>query len=288
MTNTESLFPPKSAAHPTIYAYSETRAELAGLLKVGYTDRAVETRMAEHYPTKLPDGTMPYRVELVESAMRPDGSCFLDHDVHRLLKAHGFPCAGGEWFRCGIDDVRAAMRALESIKGFRSLNKDIATIISNAKELKKAKAEDAKPTKAEAKALTEKEKEMKSKRREIQEKLIKFATRVPIFMYLSDYRERSLKDVVSQLESGLFRAVTGLNVQDFELLVGLNVFNGPLMNDAVFKFKRYEDGSISYTGIDPHAGDASVGGWDTAMDRATFDALYRGQQASMAPTHAFI
>ena len=51
MTNTESLFPPKSAAHPTIYAYSETRAELAGLLKVGYTDRAVETRMAEHYPT---------------------------------------------------------------------------------------------------------------------------------------------------------------------------------------------------------------------------------------------
>ena len=100
-------------------------------------------------------------------------------------------------------------------------------------------------------------------------------------MYLSDYRERSLKDVVSQLEPGLFRAVTGLNVQDFEPLVGLNVFNGPLMNDAVFKFKRYEDGSISYTGIDPHAGDASVGGWDTAMDRATFDALYRGQQASM-------
>lgn len=106
MTNTESLFPPKSAAHPTIYAYSETRAELASLTKVGYTDRTVETRMAEHYPTKLPDGTMPYCVELVESA---------------------------------------AMRALESIEGFRSLNKDIATIISNAKELKKAKAEDAKP-----------------------------------------------------------------------------------------------------------------------------------------------
>ena len=105
MTNTESLFPPKSAAHPTIYAYSETRAELAGLLKVGYTDRTVETRMAEHYPTKLPDDTMPYRVELVESATR----------------------------------------ALESIEGFRSLNKGIATIISNAKELKKAKAEDAKP-----------------------------------------------------------------------------------------------------------------------------------------------
>ena len=98
----------------------------------------------------------------------------------------------------------------------------------------------------------------------------------------------SLKDVITQLEPELFKKVTGLDVKDFELLASLNVFNEALMNDAVYKFKRYEDGSISYTGIDPHAGDASVGGWDTAMDRATFDALYRGQQASMAPTHAFI
>ncbi|MGN0845351.1 MAG: GIY-YIG nuclease family protein [Kiritimatiellia bacterium] len=174
-----------------------------------------------------------------------------------------------------------AMKALESIEGFRSLNKDIATIISNAKEIKKAKKEGEAPTKKEAKILTEKEKETKSLRKTIQEKLIKFATRVPIFMYLSDYRERSLKDVISQLEPSLFKAVTGLAVKDFELLVSLNVFNGPLMNDAVFKFKRYEDGSISYTGIDPHAADETVGGWDTAMDRKAFDELYRGQQRSM-------
>ena len=32
-------------------------------------------------------------------------------------------------------------------------------------------------------------------RRQIQEKLIKFATRVPIFMYLTDFRERCLKDI---------------------------------------------------------------------------------------------
>lgn len=49
------------------------------------------------------------------------------------------------------------------------------------------------------------------------EKLIKFATRVPIFMYLTDYRERSLKDVITQLEPGLFKKVTGLDVKDFEL-----------------------------------------------------------------------
>ena len=50
--------------------------------------------------------------------------------------------------------------------------------------------------------------------------------------------------------------MTGLNVKDFELLVSLNVFNEALMNDAVYKFKRYEDASLSYTGIDRHAGES--------------------------------
>ena len=76
-----------------------------------------------------------------------------------------------------------------------------------------------------------------------------FATRVPVFMYLTDYRERSLKDVITQLEPGLFKKVTGLNVKDFELLVSPGVFNSALMNDAVYRFKRYEDASLVYIGI---------------------------------------
>ena len=88
-------------------------------------------------------------------------------------------------------------------------------------------------SKKERKELSEEEKEYKNLRKQIQEKLIKFATRIPIFMYLTDYRERSLKDVVTQLEPGLFKKVTGLGVDDFELLVSLNVFNSTLMNDAV-------------------------------------------------------
>ena len=112
--------------------------------------------------------------------------------------------------------------------------------------------------------LTEEEKEYKSKRKQIQEKLIKFATRIPIFMYLTDFRECCLKDVITQLEPGLFKKVTGLKVSDFELLVSLGVFNGPLMNDAVYKFKRYEDSSLSYTGIDRHAGQ-QVGLYDTVI-----------------------
>ena len=99
-------------------------------------------------------------------------------------------------------------------------------------------------------------------------------------MYLTDYRERSLKDVITQLEPGLFKKVTGLNVKDFELLCSLGVFNAPLMNDAIFKFKRYEDSSLSYTGIEKHISD-EVGGWDTVIRREEYERLFYNQQATM-------
>jgi len=159
-----------------------------------------------------------------------------------------------------------AMKALMSIEGFRNLNQDIETIINKSESVKKTKSEanERELSKKEKKELTEEEKEYKNLRRQIQEKLIKFATRVPVFMYLTDYRERSLKDVITQLEPGLFKKVTGLNVKDFELLVSLGVFNSGLMNDAVYKFKRYEDASLVYIGINKHEGE-DVGLYDTVI-----------------------
>ena len=163
-------------------------------------------------------------------------------------------------------DNQAAMDALMSIEGFRSLNQDIETIINKSEAVKKAKKEanDRDLTKEEKKELTKEEKEYKSLRKRIQEKLIKFATRIPVFMYLTDYREKSLKDVITQLEPGLFKKVTGLTVKDFELLVSLDVFNSALMNDAVYKFKRYEDASLEYVGINKHAGE-DIGLYDTVI-----------------------
>ncbi|MCH2271264.1 MAG: restriction endonuclease, partial [SAR324 cluster bacterium] len=164
-----------------------------------------------------------------------------------------------------MNDQRA-LDALMSIEGFRTLNQDIETIINKSEAVKKAKKEanDEDMPKKERKELSEEEKEYKNLRKQIQEKLIKFATRIPIFMYLTDYRERSLKDVVTQLEPGLFKKVTGLGVDDFELLVSLNVFNSTLMNDAVYKFKRYEDASLEYVGINKHEGE-DVGLYETTM-----------------------
>ncbi len=168
-----------------------------------------------------------------------------------------------------------AMQALMNIEGFRNLNQDIETIINKSDSVKKAKKEanERDLTRKEKKELTEEEKEYKSLRKQIQEKLIKFATRIPVFMYLTDYRERSLKDVITQLEPGLFKKVTGLNVHDFELLVSLGVFNSALMNDAVYKFKRYEDASLVYVGINKHEGE-DVGLYDTVLTKRDYKASF--------------
>ncbi|AJR24371.1 MULTISPECIES: GIY-YIG nuclease family protein [unclassified Sphingobium] len=165
----------------------------------------------------------------------------------------------------------AAMQALMKIEGFRNLNQEIETIINKSESVKKAQAEasDRDLTAKEKKQLSEEEKEYKNARKEIQTKLVKFATRIPIFMYLTDYREKCLRDIITQLEPGLFRKVTGLGIPDFELLVSLGVFNSGLMNDAVYKFKRYEDASLSYTGLNRHEG-ADVGLYDTVISAHEF------------------
>ena len=146
----------------------------------------------------------------------------------------------------------------------------LESIINKSEAVKKAKKEKGdNMTAKEKKELSAEEKESKSKRKEIQQKLIKFATRIPVFMYLTDFREYTLYDVIHQLEPELFRKVTGLTLPDFDLLVSLGVFNRELMNDAVYKFKRYEDASLVYTGINTHEGE-NVGGFDTVISEDTF------------------
>lgn len=184
-----------------------------------------------------------------------------------------------------ILDNPDALAAIMNIEGFRSLNSDtIQTIINKSEHVKKTKKEKGNDlTEREKKQLTEEEKEYKTKRKEIQDKLIKFATRIPIFMYLSDYREYSLKDVITQFEPRLFKKVTGLTVKEFELLVSIGVFNDSVMNEAVYKFKLYEDASLEYTGINKHSEDENVGLFSTIISKYEFDALVQEQIGSMTP-----
>jgi hypothetical protein len=160
-----------------------------------------------------------------------------------------------------------AMNAVMNIEGFRTLGSGIFETVVNKSETVRdtKKAKGGKLTPKQKRELTAEEKEYKSKRKQIQEKLIKFATRIPAFMYLTDFRENTLHDVITKLEPELFKAVTGLTVKDFDLLVSLGVFNSTHMNQAVFAFRRYEDSSLSYSGIDSHPKLRHYGLYDTVV-----------------------
>jgi len=165
-------------------------------------------------------------------------------------------------------DNPEAMAAVERIEGWRTLGDNIIeTIINKSDKIKeiKEKGKNSELTDKEKKILSEEEKEYKSKRKLVQEKLIKFATRIPAFMYLTDFRENTLQDVITKLEPDLFLTVTGLTVKDFHLLVQLRVFNTEHMNQAVFAFRRYEDASLRYTGIDSHEGLSHYGLFNTVV-----------------------
>ena len=169
-----------------------------------------------------------------------------------------------------ILDNPEAMAAVERIEGWRSLGDNIIETIINKSEIVKDLKDKAKKKNLsvkEKKQLTDEEREYKSNRKMVQEKLIKFATRIPAFMYLTDFRENKLLDVITKLEPALFKTVTGLTVKDFNLLVSLRVFNTEHMNQAVFAFRRYEDASLRYTGIESHEGLAHYGLYDTVVAR---------------------
>jgi hypothetical protein len=159
-----------------------------------------------------------------------------------------------------------ALAAVMRIEGFRKLGDNpLETVINKSQAVKDAKKNREKREKQDKKELTKEEKEYRTLRKQIQEKLIKFATRIPAFMYLTDFRENTLQDVITKIEPDLFKIVTGLSVDDFNLLVSLNVFNSAHMNQAVFAFRRYEDGSLSYTGLDSHNDLKRIGLFDTAV-----------------------
>jgi uncharacterized protein YnzC (UPF0291/DUF896 family) len=160
------------------------------------------------------------------------------------------------------------MAAMERIEGWRSLGDNVLeTIINKSEKVKdlKNKAKEGDLSNREKKELSDEEKEYMSLRKQVQEKLIKFATRIPAFMYLTDFRENKLEDVITRLEPELFLTVTGLTVKDFHLLVQLKVFNTEQMNQAVFAFRRYEDASLSYTGIESHTGLTHYGLYNTVV-----------------------
>lgn len=154
------------------------------------------------------------------------------------------------------------MAALKDIEAFRNLNKKLEAVIASEKALKKKKQNGEKLTAKDKTA----ERENASWRKQIRDQLLKFITRIPIFMYLTDFRETGLKDVIENIEPELFTRVTALKIDDFRRLCELNVFHSANLNSAIFAFKNYEEASLSYAGNSKAP--TVYGGFDTILPRS--------------------
>ena len=165
-----------------------------------------------------------------------------------------------------------AMKAIMSIEGFRNAKDEMGLIISKSDQIEKLKRkkEVGHLSKQEKKELDEAKKSYKKAREEVLNKLKIFATRIPLFMYLTDEREETLQEVITELEPALFKKVTGLTVKDFELLVSLGLFREHLMDIMVYNFRKYEDSSMEYTGIRKHE-TTGVGLFGTKLSREEYD-----------------
>lgn len=169
------------------------------------------------------------------------------------------------------------LKALEKIEDFRNLRGDLTKTISREKALQKKKRDIAEkgrdPNPKEKKEISEEEKEQKTFRKLLREKLLKFITRIPVFMYLTDYREQALVDVIKNIEPELFTKVTGLAIREFDMMCEVGAFNQTELNAAIAQFRRFEDASLEYAGGRAANDGQAIGLFDTVVSREEADEI---------------
>lgn len=159
---------------------------------------------------------------------------------------------------------------LDKIPSFRSIKENIEIVINCTKEIKKLhNRNNIQPSNETLEEIKNKKKEKDTKLNKIKELLQRFILLIPEFMYLSDYREKSLKELIECYEKELFEQVTCLSVNDFNELQSIGIFKSDVMNDIIFQFKMLEDYSLDYIINDSILTDArkssEIGLFDTAI-----------------------
>jgi hypothetical protein len=108
----------------------------------------------------------------------------------------------------------------------------------------------------------------KAKREQVKtlrSKLKKFVQAVPVFMYLTDFREEALVHVISSLDTQLFERVTGITLADFHKLSDIGVFHPKHMDEAIWQFRLFERASLNYLGVNEEKDEARVGLWQRSV-----------------------
>lgn len=152
---------------------------------------------------------------------------------------------------------------LEEIEDFRNLRQDASKIIAQSQKIRGSKrrangtVEDNESPEVKAARKTKRE-QVKT----LRAKLLKFVQAIPVFMYLTDFREEALVDVIESLDTQLFERVTGLSLEDFHMLSKSGVFHPAHMNEAIWQFRLFERASLDYLRILNADNSDSLGLWD--------------------------
>jgi hypothetical protein len=156
---------------------------------------------------------------------------------------------------------------LEQMEDFRSLRQDANKIISQSQKVRKGKkASGGGGGEPEDPEVTAARKAKREQVKSLRAKLLKFVQAVPVFMYLTDYREKALVDVIESFDTQLFERVTGLTLDDFHRLTKVGVFHPAHIDEAVWQFRLFERASLDYLGTSPaDDDDRPVGLWDRTV-----------------------
>ena len=154
------------------------------------------------------------------------------------------------------------LEQLEQMEDFRTLREDANKILAQSKKLKDTKrsAADGGLDEKEPDEAKEARKAKRKQVKSLRSKLLKFVQAVPVFMYLTDYREEALVDVIESLDTQLFERVTGLTLADFHRLSEIGVFHPRHMDEAIWQFRLFERASLDY--LTPTKKSDRIGLWD--------------------------
>lgn len=156
---------------------------------------------------------------------------------------------------------------LEQMEDFRNLREQATKIIGNSKKARQGrKPRGGSDSDPEDDDVTRARKVKREQIKTLRSKLKKFVQAVPVFMYLTDFREEALVDVIESLDTQLFERVTGLMLDDFHKLSRIGVFHQGNMNDAIWQFRLFERASLNYLGVaSDESGEWTVGLWDRSV-----------------------
>ena len=155
------------------------------------------------------------------------------------------------------------IKILEEVPYFRVENfgEDVEAVVSREASLQSKSKDSEKLNQVEK----DQKKKDTNKRDKWRKNLLKIIQRIPIFMYLTDYREDSLGDVIKKIEPELFKDVTFVDKEVFEDFCSIGIFNSINLDQTIGDFRRLEEASLNYMGGGNQ--ETKVGLLDTVISR---------------------